>query len=230
MQLANSALWSQRPNQLRVTDLDVFLLGGRGMTVGELWHRSIQRAALRRAALRYADRGWRVVPGAALIDDRYVCGPLCPTVGCHPAVDHWERVASNDSEDIDRWWSEGPFSVLLATGHMFDVIEVPAHLGAAAARSTTLGPVAVSPAGRWMFLVEPGDSLRPELAARLDIVQHGPGSWVPAPPTRTPSGHIRWEIHPHVTGWEMPNPYAVQKVLVAHLRPAEPTFTTRRVA
>ena len=202
------------------------------MTMGDLWQRSVQRTLLRRAAQRYADRGWRVVPGAALKDDRYVCGPLCPTVACHPAVDRWESAASNEASDVDGWWARLPCSVLLATGYTFDVIEVPARIGAAAARSATLGPVAVAPTGRWMFLVEPGDSLRPELSARLDVVLHGPGSWIPAPPTRTPGGRIRWEIHPAVTSWQLPNPYAVQKVLVSHLRPATrpATFSSRLVA
>ena len=202
------------------------------MTVGHLLQRSVQRTLLRRAAQRYADRGWRVVPGAALINDRYVCGPLCPTVACHPAVDRWQTMASAESSDVDGWWSTSPFSVLLATGHAFDVIEVPARIGAIAARTTTFGPVAVTPTGRWMFLVEPGETLRPELSAQLDIVLHGAGSWIPAPPTRTPGGRIRWETHPAVTGWQLPNPFAVQKVLVSHLQPSSrvATFAVRQVA
>lgn len=198
----------------------------------DLWQRSVHRTLLRRAAQRYVDRGWRVVPGAALIDDRYVCGPLCPTVACHPAVDRWERVASTRSSDVETWWADSPFSVLLATGHTFDVIEVPVRIGVKAARIRTLGPVAVSPAGRWMFFVRSGDSLRPELAAQLDIVMHGVGSWVPAPPTRTPGGRIRWEVHPAATDWELPNPYAVQQVLVSQLRPSgrAATFTSRQAA
>ena len=67
--------------------------------VGQLW----QRGVLRRAAQRYANRGWRVVPGAFLIGDRYVCGPVCLTVSCHPAVDHWENAASADMSDVDGW-------------------------------------------------------------------------------------------------------------------------------
>jgi hypothetical protein len=70
-----------------------------------------------------------------------------------------------------------------------------------------------------MFLVAPGDSLRPELAAHLDVVLHGPGSWVPAPPTRTPLGRVRWEVHPAVTGWRLPDPYAVQAALLADAPP-----------
>jgi hypothetical protein len=189
------------------------------------------RSTLRRAAQRYADRGWRVVPGAALEHDRYVCGPLCPTVACHPAVDAWEDAASYESADVDGWWAHSAFSVLLATGYTFDAIEVPAHIGAVAARSATLGPIVVTPSQRWMFLIEPGDQLRPELSAQLDVVLHGPGSWIPAPPTRTPAGRIRWEIHPAVTSWRLPNPYAVQKLLVSCVRPVNrPAMFSSRLA
>jgi len=187
----------------------------------DLWLRS----ALRRAAIRYANRGWPVLPGASLIGDRYVCGPLCPTVGCHPAIENWERRASVDGADVDTWWAESTFSVLLATGRAFDVIEVPARIGRPAAAEALLGPVAVAPTGRWMFLVEPGQALRPELARQLDVVLHGSGSWIPAPPTRTPIGRIRWHTSPTVTAWQLPDPYVVQKVLVCYLRPVgrEPT-------
>src|ERR1700730_12548710 len=201
------------------------------MTVGDLWQRSVQRTLLRRAAQRYADQGWRVVPGAALQHDRYVCGPPGPTVACHAAVGKWRPAGSYESADVDDWLARSAFSVLLATGYTFDVIEVPARVGAPAARSATLGPVAVAPTGRWMFLVEPGDCLRPELSTQLDVVLHGPGSWIPAPPTRTPGGRIRWEVHPAVTSWQLPNPYAVQKVLVSCLGPAtSPAMFSSRLA
>jgi hypothetical protein len=189
-----------------------------------------QRSVLRRAAQRYADQGWRVMPGAVLINDRYVCGPLCPTVACHPAVDRWEAAASSDSSDVDDWWADGPYSVLLATGGPFDVIEVPARVGAAASRVSrpVAGPVAVSPSGRWMFFVAPGGSLHQELSAQLDVVMHGANSWIPAPPTRTPDGRVRWEVHPSTTDWRCPDPQAVQKVLVSQLRPTgrAATFAT----
>jgi hypothetical protein len=115
--------------------------------------------------------------------------------------------------DVDTWWEDTPFSVLLATGGAFDVIDTPARLGAPAAREVT-GPVAVTPAGRWMFLVAPGQSLRPELAAHLDVVMHGPGSWIPAPPTRTPHGPVRWEVAPAGVHWRLPDPYEVQHRLL----------------
>ena len=95
----------------------------------------VQRSLLKRAALRYADRGWPVFPGAYLMSDRYACGPLCPTVACHPAMDRWEDAASTDTASVEMWWSRRAFSVLLATGRAFDVIEVPARIGLPASRA-----------------------------------------------------------------------------------------------
>src|SRR5262245_2330787 len=93
-----------------------------------------RRATLRRAALRYAHRRWPVVPGAFLAGGRFTCGPLCPTVGCHPAVDDWEQDTPYLPDELRDWWSAAPFSVLLATGVAFDVVEVPAAIGKPAVR------------------------------------------------------------------------------------------------
>jgi hypothetical protein len=176
-----------------------------------------QRAALRRGAVRYAGHGWPVVPGAPFHDGRYACGPLCPTVACHPATEQWEQLASTKESTVDSWWRAGSYSVLLATGRLFDAIEVPEQLGRAIANPAALGPVAVTAAGRWMFLVRAGESLRSELAARLDVVLHGRGSWIPAPPTRTPQGRVRWVVAPEDAGWRMAEPHAAQRMLAVRL-------------
>jgi hypothetical protein len=196
------------------------------MHVAGLWQRSV----LRRAALRYAEHGWQVIPGAVLINERYVCGPLCPTIAVHPAVDQWETAASSESSDVDGWWRNAPYSVLLATGGAFDVIDVPALVGAAALRRIRTAPVAVNPDGRWMFLVAPGSALRPELSAQHDVVLHGRGSWIPAPPTRTPAGKVHWEVHPGDVGWRVPESHALQQILAfTGRRPATFASTARRL-
>jgi len=192
------------------------------------WSDRWQRLVLRRAALRYAGHGWPVVPGAALLDGRYVCGPLCPTVACHPAIERWEHLATTSNSTVESWWRVGSHSVLLATGRSFDAIEVPERLGRAVATASRLGPVAVTPSGRWMFLVRAGEALRPELATLLDVVLHGRGSWIPAPPTRTPEGRVRWEVAPNLTAWRVAEPYAVQRLLVTRLNQLgpPPTFSS----
>jgi hypothetical protein len=188
----------------------------------------LKRPRLRRTALRYADHDWPVVPGACLTGTRFICGRAgCPTTSCHPALEFWEREATVDLARVAAWWRSRPFSVLLATGHTFDVLEVPAHLGlrvlgaarllagvVGPGRGQVRGPVAVTPTGRWMLLVAPGDPLRPELDECLDVVRHGLGSWIPAPPTRMPEGPVRWAVAPEEVQWRLPDSYAVQAMLV----------------
>jgi hypothetical protein len=141
-------------------------------------------------------------------------------------VDEWAKVASSDLSDVDSWWARAAFSVLFATGHFFDVIEAPARLVAPLVHNGWFSaPIAVTPEGRWMLLVAPGEALRPELDAQLDVVLHGTGSWVPAPPTRTPRGRVRWVIHPQQVGWRLPDPYVVQTALVTQLTRTPPPAT-----
>jgi hypothetical protein len=127
--------------------------------------------------------------------------------------------------------------VLLATGRTFDVLEVPAYLGQHVLDASrphhgvtvpgldrVRGPVALTPGGRWMFLVRPDDPLRPELDQCLYIVRHGHGSWIPAPPTRLPEGTVRWVVSPEEARWQLPESYAVQELLVDALQAHTPAI------
>jgi hypothetical protein len=126
--------------------------------------------------------------------------------------------------------------VLLGTGSVLDAIEVPPGLGAAVQGLETPGPLAVTATGRRIFLVRPGSPLRPELERRLDVVRHGPGSWVAVAPSRLPEGLVRWSIPPTRTGWRLPPADDVQRLLAGALdsrpvlRPAVPRqlSTSRR--
>src|SRR5690348_6142040 len=103
--------------------------------------RSWERPKLRRAAVRYAEQGWHVVPGAYLVGRRlgkhggprrFDCGEIgCRTVACHPTPDDWETMRRLTVTGVNEWWRVHPYSVLLATGHRFDVLEVPGRLGRA---------------------------------------------------------------------------------------------------
>ncbi len=205
----------------------------------------VEKTRLRRAALRYAGHGWPVTPGAVLAGQRFVCGRAgCPTVGAHPALDRWEWSASTQPSTVATWWQHRAYTVLLVTGTAFDVLEVPAHLGSRILGATTLGagigrpevrgPVAVTPTGRWMFWVRPGDPLRPELADCLDVIRHGESSWVPAPPTRAVEGRVRWAVSPEQVQWRLPASYPVQSMLVDALgapgRPVRPAPLPRQVS
>jgi hypothetical protein len=185
--------------------------------------RNPKRLRLERMATRYASQGWDVVPGSYLRGSRFDCGRIpCQTLGCHPALDNWEKLASHDPVTIRNWWKELPFSVLLATGRAFDVLEVPEVLARPVVEQVPVrtigGPVALAPGRRWMFLVRPGHLLAPQLAARADVVLHGRGSWVPAPPTRHPEGPVVWRISPQQVGFMGADPLLIQSLLVAARR------------
>lgn len=196
---------------------------------------------LRRAATRYAAHGWPVTPGACLVGARFACGRAgCPIMGCHPAIESYQDDASTDPARVARWWRRRPHAVLLVTGRTFDVIEVPAALGVRVLGTARLhagvlgpahpdarGPVAVTPDGRWMFLVGPGVELRPELRHRLDVVRHGLGSWIPAAPSRMPQGQVRWAVPPEQVHWRLPASQVVQALLADALPAARKPFTVR---
>lgn len=188
----------------------------------------LDRVRLRRIAVRYAGHGWDVTPGAFLARHRFVCGRAgCRTTACHPALENWQESATADPARVATWWRVRPHAVLLATGRAFDVLEVPAYLGqhlldatrahpgpTGDGRGGVRGPVAAVPGGRWMFLVRPGEPLRPELEQCRYVVRHGTGSWIPAPPTRLPEGTVRWEHAPEETRWQLPESYRVQALLL----------------
>jgi hypothetical protein len=193
----------------------------------------LQRTLLRRAAVHYAQHGWPVAPGAFPTAGGFRCDRAgCPTRSCHPAIEDWWEAASRDPATVATWWSRRGHSVLFPTGISFDVIETPADLGESAARRhrgpsaapsggrprsgglTARCPVAVTPTGRWMFFVRPGEELRRELAERLTVLLHADCSWVPAPPTRFPEGKVWWQVSPAAVGWQLGDPRKVQRVLV----------------
>ena len=203
----------------------------------------LDRARLRRAALRYAAHGWAVTPGARLTGHRFTCGrPGCPITACHPALESWEETASIDAVQVQKWWRHTAHTVLLVTGRRFDVLEVPATLGLKALgrarlhtgvlgveRADARGPVAVTATGRWMFLVRPGLPLRSELDHRLDVVRHGLGSWIPAPPSRALEGPVCWAVAPERVRWRLPDAEVVQGLLTDALGAVrEPRLTVPR--
>ena len=167
-------------------------------------HRSVQRSILRRAALRYADHGWPVFQ-AHILTGSLRMRPLCPTVGCHPAVDSGTRA----STDASTWSCGGrhPFSVLLATGRRSTIECRPVSAWPPPAPPSW--PVAVTPVGRWMFLVEPGTRSAPSCRSRWTLSTRR-RSWIPA----RPPGHgdaVSGGGAAAVTDWRLPDPYPVQK-------------------
>lgn len=183
------------------------------------------------AALDYAALGWPVCRGAepASVGGRACsCDRLgCPAPGSHPTSAAWGLEASSDPTTITRWWSASPHAnIILPTGHVFDVFDVPADAGVLALAQldragVRVGPVATIAAQRYLFFVATRGAPDDEAewwSCRLDCspatVQETPGlrwhcrdSYVPAPPSPLPSGRqVTWIRAPRGGSGPVPLP------------------------
>jgi Bifunctional DNA primase/polymerase, N-terminal len=137
-------------------------------------HRSRGRAAKRHQPLgalaaRYAAMGWPVCPGAhsyrasrGSIEPGRACScdrVGCPAPGAHPVSPAWQLQATVDLDVIESWWQARPeANVMLVTGRVFDVLDVPAAAGTSAfermnADGAPAGPVACLGSDRMLFFV-----------------------------------------------------------------------------
>jgi len=121
------------------------------------------------AAAHYASMGWPVCPGAhpyrgtgGSIEPGRACScdrVGCPAPGSHPESPAWQMQATVDLDMIESWWKARPeANVILVTGRVFDVLDVPAAAGAAALgrmadAGLAAGPVACLGQDRMLFFV-----------------------------------------------------------------------------
>lgn len=121
------------------------------------------------AAAQYASMGWPVCLGAhpyrgtrGAIEPGRACScdrVGCPAPGAHPVSPAWQTQATVDTDVIASWWEARPeASVLLVTGRVFDVLDVPVEAGSAAlaamdAAGLPVGPVACLGQDRMLFFV-----------------------------------------------------------------------------
>ena len=178
------------------------------------------------AAAQYASMGWPVClgthpyrgtrgamePGRGCSCDRVGC----PAPGAHPISPAWQMQATVDLTVIKGWWETRPeANVILVTGRVFDVLDVPAEAGSAAlaqmqAAGTAVGPVALAGRDRMLFFVMTRGSPPDEdewWSCGLDnepesvvagLRWHCRDSYVLAPPSRDASGAAgRWLRSPH---------------------------------
>jgi hypothetical protein len=168
------------------------------------------------AAAGYASMGWPVCPGAhpfrgtrGSMEPLHACS--CDRVGCpdpggHPVSPAWQMQATVDLNTIQTWWETRPeANVILVTGRVFDVLDVPGPAGAFAlekmeAAGTAVGPVASLGRDRMLFFVmtrgSPADEdewwscgldCEPE-SVTPGLRWHCRDSYVLAPPSRYAEG------------------------------------------
>src|SRR6516165_11260985 len=192
------------------------------------------------AAAQYASMGWPVCvgehpyrgtgdamePGRACSCDRVGC----PAPGAHPVSPAWQMQATVDTTVIESWWEARPeANVILVTGRVFDVLDLPAPAGSAAlermaAAGVAVGPVAGLGEDRMLFFVmtrgSPADEdewwscgldCEPE-SVTPGLRWHCRDSYVLAPPSACAGGlAARWLRSPR----EHPLPDALR--LLEHL-------------
>jgi hypothetical protein len=126
------------------------------------------------AAVEYAEMGWPVCLGAVPRHDgtrhlrpssRHLRSSMvprgatgdagracscdrigCPAPGAHPVSAAWQIEASSDADEVGRWWRDRPdANVILVTGRVFDVLDVPAAAGTVALERMDRSPAATGP-------------------------------------------------------------------------------------
>jgi hypothetical protein len=128
-----------------------------------------RRQPLAAEARHYASMGWPVCLGAhsyrgirGAIEPGRACScdrVGCPAPGAHPVSPAWQMQATVDMNVIGSWWETRPeANVILVTGRVFDVLDVPAAAGSAAlermeATGSAMGPVACLGDDRMLFFV-----------------------------------------------------------------------------
>ncbi len=159
--------------------------------------RSDRRDPLGQAAENYAALGWPVCVGAHLPLDGLKTGRACscdrvgcPAPGAHPVSPAWQMQATVDTGTIRQWWAARPeASVILVTGRVFDVLDVPVAVGGRALAmieqaGITAGPVAQAGIRMLFFVTTRGAPVDEDewWSCRLDC----------EPENITTQGSLRW--------------------------------------
>jgi bifunctional DNA primase/polymerase-like protein len=188
------------------------------------------------AAQQYAALGWACCPGAHPATDgtrACSCDRIgCPSPGAHPASQVWKMQATTDTDRLGQLWKAAPeANIILPTGRVFDVFDVPAEAGRLALDRmerdrVPAGPVAAMGDERYLFFVATRGAPEDEdewWSCHLDTVpesvEETPGmrwhcrdSYVVAPPSMLPFGRqVTWVHFPEDAA--LPDPVRVLEIL-----------------
>ena len=146
-----------------------------------------------KAALEYADRGWRVFP-------------VKPKHKAPPLISDWPNKTTTDPEQIKRWWHHWPSAnVAIATGGGLIVVDIDFGRGGAHSirglgekhQIPTTPTVKTPGPGCHLYFQNIGAEMgnKENLLPGLDL--RGAGGYVIAPPSVHPNGGIYiWSIKP----------------------------------
>ena len=167
--------------------------------------------ALLDAALGYAARGIPVYPvhwprrssGGASLACSSRRGAACDRPAKHPLVRHGIHDATTEVAQLERWWRRWPQANLgLATGIIFDALDIDGAVGLAALRQLAPaadpwlpGPVVRTGGGGWHYwFASTGLGNRPPRGVS-HVDWRGIGGCVLAPPSQHASGrHYTWLV------------------------------------
>jgi Bifunctional DNA primase/polymerase, N-terminal len=202
---------------------------------------------LRDAVLGYASRGIPVLPLHYPLphhgDLQPVPGDQPPAVGTgcscrdpscgqpakHPLgslVPHGVKDATTNRARVLAWWTRHPqANIGLATGHLFDVLDIDGPTGEQAVRELAVahglqssGPLVRTGGGGWHFYLAPTGLGNVHPAGLEHVDWRGRGGYVVVPPSRHASGHpYQW-----LPGRELDTPPGqVPSVLLDRLQPRQ---------
>lgn len=201
------------------------------------WSRRRVRERLLAAVLHYAELGWPACLGAhPAADGARACScdrVGCPAPGAHPVSPSWSQRATVDRELLRSRWADDPdANVILPTGRVFDVFDVPAAAGISAlarmdAFGIRTGPVAAYDSQRYLFLVAtrgaPTDEdewwpchldAHPAAVPETEGLRwHCRDSYILAPPSVLISGQEACWIRSPEEGGLLPDPLALLEPL-----------------
>lgn len=162
------------------------------------------------AALAYARMRWRIFPCHSIVNCACSCGkPACASPGKHPRTRGGFKDATDDPEQIRKWWTRWPdANIALATGSGLAVIDIDGPAGATEFKALLgqhgrVPDTLTAATGRGAHLIFSTAEGSPEVrsSARGNVHVRGEGGYIIV----APSNHISGNDYK----WLRKNPVAV---------------------